>query len=91
VVTTFGMIATVSTGFLGMNLIAGADDSLASRTHFFLLVTVLTSVFTLFAIIRSKRLSDMLEAFSDERLPWRRKLSFAADVFRKPKRRALDD
>jgi CorA-like Mg2+ transporter protein len=91
VVTTFGMILTVATGFLGMNLIASADDPLTSRTRFFLIVTALTTVLTLFAIVRSKRLSDMLEALSDERLSLRKKLSFVADVFRKPKRQLFDD
>lgn len=74
VVTTFGLIATVTTGFLGMNLLAAADDPLSLRALWFLLAFAGTTVLTLYTLMISKRLSDMLEMLSDERLPLKVKL-----------------
>lgn len=82
VVTTAGLIATVSTGFLGINLIAAAEDALLDRLLFFTLVLVLSALLTGFAIVKSKRLSDFLEALSDDRLPQRDKLSALLAVWR---------
>jgi hypothetical protein len=70
VVTTFGLIATVTTGFLGMNLLAEAEAPAATKLGYFAAVAVVTTVLTLFAVVKSKRLSDFLESMSDERLDW---------------------
>ncbi len=83
VVTIFGLIGTITTGFLGMNLIAAADEPLGRRVWGFALVTVATVVLTAFTIVRSKRLSDFLDALSDERLTWRPKLGALIAVFRR--------
>lgn len=85
VVTTFGLIATVATGFLGMNLIAEADSSLGFKLLYFFLVLIPTSGLILFAILKSKRLSDFLEALSDERLPSSAKLGALRQVWGKRK------
>lgn len=82
VVTTAGLIATISTGFLGMNLIDAAQEPLPQRLFFFALVFVLSALLTGFAIVRSKRLSDFLEALSDERLPAGDKLATLLAVWR---------
>jgi len=74
VVTIFGLIGTVTTGFLGMNLIADADAPLVSRLIFFGIVLVLTGWITLYTIVKSKRLSDMLDALSDDRLSTKQKM-----------------
>jgi hypothetical protein len=68
VVTVFGLIGTITTGFLGMNLIAAADQPLTTRTLFFLVVLGLTVALTVYTVVKSKRLSDFLDAVSDERL-----------------------
>jgi hypothetical protein len=84
VVTVFGLIGTITTGFLGMNLIAAADAPLTTRTVFFLGVLALTVVLTLYTVIKSKRLSDFLDAVSDERLSiWSKTRAFFA-VWRTP-------
>ena len=75
VVTTVGLIATVTTGFLGMNLIDAGDRPIPLRLLYFALVFVPTLALTLYTILVSKRLSDFLEALSDERLPPRAKLA----------------
>ncbi len=68
VVTIFGLIGTVTTGFLGMNLLAEADAPLSQRLWLFGVVFVATTVLTVYTMVKSKRLSDLLDALSDERL-----------------------
>ncbi|MGH8530943.1 MAG: hypothetical protein ACRETN_14045 [Nevskiales bacterium] len=83
VVTTFGLIGTVVTGFLGMNLISYAEAPLINRALFFFVVAVPTIWLTFYTIYKSKRLSDFLEALSDENLPAGRKFSALLDVWRR--------
>ncbi|MES2262822.1 MAG: hypothetical protein V4724_30235 [Pseudomonadota bacterium] len=68
VVTIFGLIGTVTTGFLGMNLMAEADSPMERRLTIFALVFVITTVLTAYTMVKSKRLSDFLDVLSDERL-----------------------
>jgi hypothetical protein len=79
VVTIFGLIGTVTTGFLGMNLLSEADASFGRKFALFLLVFVPTIALTIYTMVKSKRLSDFLDAVSDERLPaWAKVKAFAA-------------
>jgi hypothetical protein len=82
VVTAFGLIGTVASGVLGMNLLAWADEPPLLRVLIFLVVLAGTAVLTLFTIARSKRLSDLLDAVANERLPLRDKLRAAAAAWR---------
>ena len=83
VVTIFGLIGTVTTGFLGMNLLAEADAPLSRRLWSFGVVFVATTVLTVYTMVKSKRLSDFLDALSDERLgPWE-KFKALAGVWRR--------
>jgi hypothetical protein len=83
VVTIFGLIGTVTTGFLGMNLLAEADASFARKLLLFLLVFVPTIALTIYTMAKSKRLSDFLDALSDERLPTWTKFKAIAAVWRR--------
>ena len=83
VVTVFGLIGTIATGFLGMNLLAMAEAPLHERMIFFFIVLVITGVMTFYTLMKSKRLSDFLEAISDERLPIKAKLGTLVDVWRR--------
>jgi hypothetical protein len=74
VVTIFGLIGTVATGFLGMNLIAYASEPPGWRIAFFLLVLVATTAVTFYTIVKSRRLADFLDSLSDERVSWRQKV-----------------
>ncbi len=67
VVTIFGLIGTVTTGFLGMNLLAEAEAPLGRRLAIFALVFMLTTALTVYTMVKSKRLSDFLDVLSDER------------------------
>jgi len=79
VVTIFGLIGTVTTGFLGMNLFAEADDSWITKTVVFLLVFVPTIALTMYTMVKSKRLSDFLDVVSDERIStWNKVKAFFA-------------
>jgi hypothetical protein len=79
VVTIFGLIGTVTTGFLGMNLIAEADANWATKIGYFALVFVPTLALTFFTIVKSKRLSDFLDIVSDERVSaWTKVKAFFA-------------
>jgi hypothetical protein len=79
VVTVFGLIGTVTTGFLGMNLLAEAESPMWLRAGLFGLVLVATIWLTAYTVAKSKRLSDFLDALSDERLTtWQKVRSFGA-------------
>jgi hypothetical protein len=82
VVTAFGLIGTVATGFLGMNLFALADASWLEKFIYLMIVLVPTVLVTFYSIAKSKRLSDFLEALSDERLPAGAKFQSLVDVWR---------
>jgi len=83
VVTAFGLVGTVATGFLGMNLFAFADLPPMEKLGWFLIVLIPTAVLTFYTIVKSKRLSDFLEALSDERMPAAGKFNALLDVWRK--------
>ncbi|KAF0099731.1 MAG: hypothetical protein FD187_2312 [bacterium] len=67
VVTTFGLIGTVATGFLGMNLLAEADAPFAVKLGYFLAVMLAASLLTLFTVAKSRPLSDFLESLAEGR------------------------
>ncbi len=83
VITIVGLIGTTATGFLGMNLIAEADSSPWKKLMYFLLVFVPTISLTFYTIVKSKGLSDFLDALSDERMGWKEKLGMLAAVWGK--------
>ncbi|MFY8041806.1 MAG: CorA family divalent cation transporter, partial [Rhodoferax sp.] len=68
VVTILGLIGTITTGFLGMNLLAEADAPMERRVFMFALVFVVTTALTVYTMAKSKRLSDFLDILSEERL-----------------------
>jgi len=83
VVTSLGLIGTVTTGFLGMNLLAEAEAPLGRRLAIFALVFGVTEELTFYTMAKSKRLSDFLDALSDERLSVWMKVKSLAFVWRR--------
>jgi Mg2+ and Co2+ transporter CorA len=73
VVTICGLIGTVATGFLGMNVLAEADSPFLWRVLLFLVILVATGAITLYTVVKSKALADFLDALSDQRVSWREK------------------
>lgn len=65
VVTTLGLIGTTVTGFLGMNVLAWADEPLPWRIWSFIAVLVPTLLLTLLTIVNSRSLSNFMERLSD--------------------------
>jgi hypothetical protein len=83
VVTILGLIGTVTTGFLGMNLLAEADAPAGRKLAVFGVVFLATCALTFYTMAKSKRLSDFLDALSDERLSVWMKLKALAGVWRR--------
>ncbi len=83
VVTIFGLIGTVTTGFLGMNLLAEADAPTSRRLWLFGVVFISTTALTIYTMSKSKGLSDFLDALSDERLSAWSKVKALAAVWRR--------
>lgn len=85
VVTILGLIGTVTTGFLGMNLLAEADAPLARKLWIFVVTFVITTVLTFYTMGKSKGLSDFLDALSNEKLSVWAKTRALAAVWRRSK------
>ncbi len=83
VVTILGLVGTVTTGFLGMNLLAEADAPIGRKLAWFAAVFVATAMLTFYTMAKSKRLSDFLDAVSDERLSVWSKLKSLAAIWRR--------
>jgi hypothetical protein len=72
VVTTFGLIGTVTTGLLGMNLIDWAEHSRVAKVAIFLGFLVPVAGLTFFSVARSARLSAFFDALADRKPEARR-------------------
>ncbi len=83
VVTTFSLVGTVVTGFLGMNLIAEADSPLSVRLTYFFVTTLVTGLLVLLAILKSKQLSDVMDILSDDQKSLRTRLSLLGKTRRR--------
>jgi hypothetical protein len=68
VVTIVGLIGTIATGILGMNIFAEADKPLAERLAVLLIAVSLTILATGLSVVHSKRLANVLDALSDTRV-----------------------
>jgi len=68
VVTTFGLIGTFVTGFLGMNLFSWSDQNPPVKVLLFALVFAPTVLLTFYTVKKSRRLSEFLDALADESL-----------------------
>ena len=86
VVTSFGLIGTVVTGFLGMNLFALSELTTVEKIVYFTLVLIPVTALTFYTIVKSKKLSDFLESLSDERLRPSAKLHSLLNVWRRTPR-----
>lgn len=84
VVTILGLIATVATGFLGMNIFDETANPAWLKALIFSVVLIPSTLLVVYAVSKSKVLSDFLEALSDERLDWRDKVGILFRVFRRP-------
>jgi Mg2+ and Co2+ transporter CorA len=70
VVTTFGLVGTVTTGFIGMNIFDWTEQTALWRFVAFMVIFVPVTVLTLYTVMKSRRLSEFLDALSDEQVSW---------------------
>jgi hypothetical protein len=70
VVTILGLIGTVATGVLGMNIIDESSRPILVRMIIFTVCLAATVALTVVTVANSKRFADAIDALSDSRLPW---------------------
>jgi Mg2+ and Co2+ transporter CorA len=85
VVTILGLVGTIVTGFLGMNLFAFDQEPAPTKVLPFVAVMVPTLLLTFYTVKRSRRLSEFLEALSDEELPLRAKWQALVRIWKAPR------
>lgn len=81
VVSSCGMVGTVVTGFLGMNLFSHSDFGAWEKTAIFIAVFIPTTALALYTVILSRRIANFMEALSSEGLTWREKVSTFRQIF----------
>ena len=67
VVAVIGLVGTIVTGFLGINLIAEADAPLDYKIRFFGAVTLIVSILVALAVAYSKPVATLLDRLSGEK------------------------
>lgn len=73
VVTVAGLVGTIATGLLGMNLLDESARALGWRLALFIATLALVLVLTGLTIVYSKRLAQALDILSDQRSGWAEK------------------
>ena len=86
VVSACGMVGTIVTGFLGMNLYSHSDLPVLDKFVIFLVVFIPTILLSLYTVMVSRRLASVMEALSSEGLSWGEKLSTFRQIFGADKR-----
>jgi len=62
-----GLIGTIVTGFLGINLIAEAESPLDYKIRYFMAVAVIVSVLVALTVAYSRHLGALLDRLSGEK------------------------
>ena len=62
--TVFGLIGTLVTGFLGMNIFSWGDETPITKFLLFMVVFVPSVLITLYTVRSSRQLAGFLEALS---------------------------
>jgi hypothetical protein len=82
VVTIFGLIGTIVTGFLGMNIFDGPPETLLGKIGAVLVVTVPTVLLAFYTLKKSSALSEFFDAVSDDTLTRRQKFKSFLRIWR---------
>jgi hypothetical protein len=82
VVTIFGLVGTIVTGFLGMNIFDGPPATLAGKIGAVLVVTVPTVLLAFYTLKKSSALSEFFDAVSDDTLTRRQKFKSFLRIWR---------
>ena len=86
VVSACGMVGTVATGFLGMNLFSHSEMGTWEKLAIFLLVFVPTITLTAYTVLISRRLATFMEALASERMTWGEKKEAFRQIWSSRKR-----
>jgi hypothetical protein len=89
VVSSCGMVGTIVTGFLGMNLYSHAELSALTKIGIFVLVFIPTTILALYTVILSRRVAAFMEALSSEGLTWKEKFSTFRQIWGVDKRQLV--
>lgn len=89
VVSACGMVGTIVTGFLGMNLYSHSDLPTLDKLLIFLAVLIPTVVIGIYTVVVSKRLANFMEALSSEGLTWQEKFATFRQIWGVDKRRLV--
>ncbi len=81
VVSACGMVGTIVTGFLGMNLYSHSDQPVSMKFIIFFAVFIPTIALSLYTVIISRRIANFMEALSSEGLTWREKMATFRQIF----------
>ncbi|MBC7623917.1 MAG: hypothetical protein H7232_11065 [Aeromicrobium sp.] len=81
VVSSCGMVGTVVTGFLGMNLYSHSDLPALEKVLIFAVVFIPTTALALYTVIISRRIANFMEALSSEGLTWGEKVGTLKQIF----------
>jgi hypothetical protein len=66
-----------------MNLLAWAEHPTELRVLAFIIVLVVTTALTVYTVVKSRRLSELLDALSDDQVGWRTKAKALQNVWRR--------
>ena len=64
-----------------MNLLAWAEHPTELRVLAFVIVLAVTTALTIYTVVKSRRLSELLDALSDDQVGWRAKIKALQDVW----------
>jgi hypothetical protein len=82
VVSACGMVGTIVTGFLGMNIFSYADQNQWNKIAIFIAVFIPTTLLALYTVVLSRRISDFMEAMASEQMPWKEKVDRFGQIWR---------
>jgi hypothetical protein len=83
VATIIGLIWTCATGFLGMNVIAAADQPLAVKALYFAATVAAFAAVTFYTLAKSQRIANFLDVLTNERIAPRAKGRAMLEIWRK--------
>ena len=86
VVSSCGMVGTVATGFLGMNLYSHDALPVFEKFLIFLAVFIPVTALGVYTVMISRRLANFMEALSSEGLSWQEKFGTFRQIWYSSKR-----
>lgn len=86
VVTIFGLVGTIVTGFLGMNIFDGPPATLFGKIGAVVVVGIPTLLLTFYTLKKSSALSEFMDAVSDDALTPRQKFKSFLRIWRRPQK-----